>query len=519
MTTRLRAALLGAVAAGALALPASAQELRVGLGAEPTSVDPHALSTFLNVALGLTVFGHLVNYDSKFRLAPGLATSWKALDDKTWEFKLRDTKWHDGTPFTADDVVFTFARAPEVGLKQFAIYIRGKTAVKIDDRTVHIKTTVPDPTVPNAMAAFAIVSKKHGDAKTEDYNSGKAAIGIGPYKFVEWVKGDRLVLDANPNYWGGKPAFDRVTLKPISSGPTRVAALLAGDIDLIEKVPTADIPRVKKDAKLTVVQTASCRTMFLGPDSGRDLSPHVKTNDGKPYWPNPLRDQRVRKAISKAIDRKGIVERVMDGNAVAASQYFASGLFGHNPNIPVEAHDPEGAKKLLKDAGYGDGFRLTIHGTSDRYDNDGQILEAIAQMLTQVGIKTDVVAIPVATYFTRQASMEFSLYLVGNCPGTAEAGAPLKEITHTVLPERGYGIYNFHRYSNQRLDTMIEEALSTIDDAKREKLYQDALKVALDDVAAIPLHQQTNTWAMKKGVNYEARTDEMTLPAYASKGN
>ncbi|MSO55056.1 MAG: ABC transporter substrate-binding protein [Rhodospirillales bacterium] len=516
---RLRSALLSAVAVSALAMPAAAQELRMGISPEPTSVDPHALSSFVNMQLGLTVFGHLVNFDSKFRLAPGLATSWKAIDDKTWEFKLRDTKWQDGTPFTADDVIFTFGRAPDVGLKQFAIYIRGRTISKVDDRTIHIKTTVPDPTLPNAMAAFAIVSKKHGDAKTEDYNSGKAAIGIGPYKFVEWVKGDRIVLDANPAYWGGKPAYDRIVMKPISSGPSRVAALMAGDIDFIEKVPTGNISQLKKDAKLNIVQTPSCRTMFLGPDSSRDVSPFVKTNDGQPYPGNPLRDWRVRKAISKAIDRKAIVERVMDGNALAASQYFASGLFGHNPNIPVEPYDLAGAKKLMQDAGYGDGFRLTIHGTNDRYDNDAQILEALAQMLTQVGIKTEIVGIPVATYFTRQASLEFSVYLVGNCPGTAEAGAPLKEITHTLLPEKGYGIYNFHRYSNQRLDTMIEEALSTIDDGKREKLYQDALKIALDDVAAIPLHQQVNTWAMKKGIIYEPRTDEMLLPAYVSKGN
>jgi len=462
----------------------------------------------------------LVNFDEKFRLAPGLATSWKALDDKTWEFKLRDTKWHDGTPFTADDVIYTFERAPETGLKQFAVYIRGKTVTKIDDRTIHIKTTVPDPTVPNAMAAFAIVSKKHTEGmKPEDFNSGKAAVGIGPFKFVEWIKGDRLVLAANPNYWGGKSDFDKVTLKPISSGPSRVAALISGDVDIIDKVPTADISRLKKDARLNVVQTASCRTMFLGPDSSRDISPFVKTNDGQPFVGNPLRDVRVRRAMSMAIDRQGIVERVMDGNAVAASQHFAAGLFGHNPNIPVTKYDPEGAKKLLKDAGYGDGFRLTIHGTNDRYDNDAQILEAIAQMLTQVGIKTEVVPIPVATYFGRQAALEFSLYLVGNCPGTAEAGAPLKEITHTVNPDRGFGIYNLHRYSNERLDQMIRESLATIDDAKREKMYQDALKVAMDEQVVIPLHQQANTWAMKKGFIYQARTDEMTLPYYTRKGN
>ena len=517
---RLHATLLGAVAAGVLAGPVSAAEtLRLAEGTEHTSIDPHYWSGFPNVQLGLTIFGHLVNFDSKYRLAPGLATSWKAIDDKTWEFKLRDTKWHDGTPFTADDVIFTFERAPDAGLKQFANYIRGKTITKIDDRTIHIKTPTPSPTVPNDMAAFAIVSKKHGDAKTEDYNSGKAAVGIGPYKFVEWVKGDRLVLEANPNYWGGKPVFDRVIKKPIVSGPSRVASLLAGEVDMIDKVPPADISRLKKDAKLNIVQTPSCRVMYFAPDVSQDLSPFVKTNDGKPYWTNPFRDWRVRKALTKAIDRQGIVDRVLDGNAVAASQHFGAGLFGHNPNIPVEPYDPEGAKKLLQQAGYGDGFQLTIHGTNDRYDNDGQILEAVAQMLTRVGIKTEVGAMPAAIFFTRNTKQEFSATIAGNCAGTAEAGAPLKEYVHTAEPSRGLGIYNRHGYSNYRLDKLIEDAIAVIDDAKREKLYQEALKAAMDDVAIIPLHQQVNTWALRKGFTYEARTDEMTLPAYANKSN
>ena len=516
---RIRTACIAAAMAGLFAWPASAQTLQIGQRSEPTSIDPHYWLGFQNVQLGLTIFGHLVNFSANFRLAPGLATSWKAIDDLTWEFKLRDTKWQDGSPFTADDVLFTFERGPGIGLTPVATYVRGKTITKIDNRTIHIKTTVPSPTVPNDMAAFAIVSKKHGGAPTEEYNSGKAAIGIGPYKFVEWTKGDRIVLEANPTYWGGKPEFQRVILKMITSNASRVAALLAGDVDMIEKVPTTDITLLKQDARLNIVQTPSCRTMNLYLDSSRDISPDVRTNAGQPYWPNPVRDWRVRKAINKAIDRKGIVERVMDHNAVAASQIIAKGLFGFNPEIPVEPYDPEGAKKLLQQAGYGDGFQITLSGTNNRYDNDSALLEAIAQMLTQVGIKTDVRAMPVASFFSRANKREFSMAMTGNCPATAEAGSPLKEMVHTTNPARGLGRINRGGYSNFRVDALIDEATSTIDDNKREKLYRDALKAATDDVSIIALHQQVSTWALKKGFTYEGRTDGMTLPAYVSKSN
>ena len=288
------------------------------------------------------------------------------------------------------------------------------------------------------MAAFAIVSKKNTEgAATADFNTGKAAVGIGPFKFGEWVKGDRLVLEANPDYWGEKFGWDRLIWKPISSEGSRVAALLSGDVDFIDRVPVVDIPKLKQNPKLTVTQTPSCRTMFLHPDQGRDISPYLMTNDGKPMFPNPMRDQRVRKAMSKAIDRQAIVERVLAGHGVVASQHPPSTLFGHDPNIMVEAYDPQGAKALLKQAGYGDGFQLTIHGTNNRYDNDGPILEAIAQMLTQVGITTKVESMPASVFFKKLFQLEFSLAMAGNCPGMADAGSVLKEFIISPRTRKG----------------------------------------------------------------------------------
>jgi peptide/nickel transport system substrate-binding protein len=492
---------------------ASADDLAIGLAAEPTTIDPHYISIAPNVSMGRNIFDHLVNPDAAYQMKPGLAVSWKALDDTTWEFKLRQgVKWHDGSPFTADDVISTFARLPTAGLGQFGPYTRGREVSKIDDYTILIKTKGPDPLVPNNMAAFAIISKRHGEgAKAEDYNSGKATIGTGPHKFVEWISGDRLVLEGNPDYWGGKPKWNRVVFKPIKAGPSRVAALLAGEVKMIDYVPTTDIGQLRKNPNIVISQKQSARVIFWAPDVARDISPYVRTNEGALMFPNPLRDWRVRKAISLAIDRKAIVERVMDNNAVAASQMLAKGFFGFNPNLSVESFDLEGAKKLLAEAGYKDGFRLTIHGPNDRYDNDSQVAEAVAQMVAKIGIRAEVETMPKAVYFGRQAKNKFSFNMTANGSRTGEASVPLQAFYHSTWPETGMGIYNFTGYSNPRINPIIEKARVTVDDAEREKLFHQAMEIGTNDLAFIMSHYQVNTWALQKGYEYDARIDEFTL--------
>jgi len=272
--------ILGVVAAVVLAIsPAIAGELVLGIKLEPSSIDPHYHNLGPNNALARHIFGSLVDSDENQRLGPGLAVSWRALNDTTWEFKLRQgVKFHDGMPFTADDVLFTFERAPDVEASpsSFALYTKGKTLKKIDDYTIHIITEKPYPLMPNDVSTIYIISKKHGEgAKTGDYNSGKAAIGTGPYKFSEWVPGDRLVLERNPDYWGDKPRFDRVVFKPIRSDPARVAALLAGDVEMIDVVPTPDIPRLKKSPDVVLSQGVSNRVIYLHLDQFRDDSPFI----------------------------------------------------------------------------------------------------------------------------------------------------------------------------------------------------------------------------------------------------
>jgi peptide/nickel transport system substrate-binding protein len=505
---------------------AAAQDLRIGLASEPTAMDPHYHNLSPNNSLLSHIFESLVGQDERQRLTPDLAESWKAIDATTWEFKLRkNVRFHDGTPFTADDVVFSFERAPNVegSPSSFGIYARGKTFTKVDDHTVHIKTAAPYPLMPNDVSQVFIVSRKHGQgAKTPDYNSGKAAIGTGPYKFVEYTPGNRIVMQRNDQYWGDKPAWARVVFRGIKSDPSRVAALLAGDVDLIDEVPATDMARLRKDPKVTIAQTVSNRIIYLHLDHFRDDSPFVLGKDGKPIK-SPLRDVRVRRAISMAIDRDAIVSRVMEGQAIKAGQLLPEGFFGVSSKLKPVGFDPNGAKKLLAEAGVPNGFRMTIHSPNDRYPNDAKIAEAVGQMLSRIGIDTQVVTMTQGVFF-RDASTgspdkgpKFSFILVGWGSGTGEASSPLKSLLATFDRDKGMGASNRGRYSNPQVDKLINDALATNEDAKRAELLARATELAIEEVGIIPLHYQVNTWALRRGFGYKARTDEYTLATEVSK--
>jgi peptide/nickel transport system substrate-binding protein len=501
------------------ATAASAQELRIGLSAEPSSIDPHFHALTPNNALLSHIFERLVEPDEKGGMKPGLAESWKAINDTTWEIKLRKgVKWHDGSDFTADDVLFSFERPPNVPNSpgSFAYATKGKTFKKVDDHTVHVTTPAPYPLMPNDMSAVFIVSKKHvNGAKTEDFNSGKVAIGTGPYKYSKHVQGDRTEFVRNVAYWGKKPAWEKLTFRVIKSGPSRIAALKAGDVDVIEDVPTNDVEGLKKDAKFEVSQSVSSRLIYFHMDQFRDESPFVKAKDGSAIK-NPLKDKRVRLALSKAINRDAIVARVMEGVAIKAAQFLPEGYFGISPNLKPIEYDLEGAKKLLADAGFGNGFKLTIHGPNGRYTNDAKIVEVVAQMFARLGIETAVETMPPAVFFRRASSgapgplPEFSFILVGWNPGTGENSGSLKPLVGTFDKDKGTGTANRGRYSNAAVDKLIADALATIDDDKRAAILAKATEIVIGDVAVIPLHYQVVTWASKKGIAVTARTDEET---------
>jgi len=508
------------LAALLIALPLAAQPLRaadiqIALGADVTSIDPHFHNLTPNNNIGHHVFDTLVSKDSNGRLIPGLAESWRAVDDLTWEFKLRKgVKFHDGSDFTAADVAFSLERVPTVpnSPSPFTIYSKQITEkIIVDPLTIRLKTATPYPLMATDMATILIVSSRAAKgATTEDFNSGKAAIGTGPFRFVRWQKGDRIELTRFDGYWGPKAPWDRVIFRVITSDPTRVASLLAGEVRAIENVPTADLAKLAKHPELSLYRVVSLRVMYVHLDSARDKSPFVTDKAGRPLDKNPLKDVRVRRALSKAINRQALVDRVMEGAARVTGQLMPEGTFGYNPALKPDEFDPAGARKLLAEAGYPDGFGLTIHGPNNRYVNDEQVTQAIAQMLTRVGIATKVDTMPSSVFFSRGSKLEFSMMLVGWGTDTAEASSPLKALLATYNTQKGMGASNRGRYSNPKMDALLDQALSTVNDAQREKLLQQATEIAMNDVGIIALYHQENLWATRKGIAYVPRADERT---------
>ncbi|HVE50818.1 MAG TPA: ABC transporter substrate-binding protein [Casimicrobiaceae bacterium] len=504
------------VAAGALvaSIGAFAVNLTVGLGTDVTAIDPHYHNLTPNNNVASHLFGYLVERNEKSLPQPGLATEWKSIDPLTWEFKLRrGVKFHDGSEFTAADVVASIERVPKVpnSPSPFTAFTRQIQKIDVvDPYTIRFRTAAPYPLMPSDMTQVAIISKAHANASTEDFNSGKAAVGTGPYKLVRYTKSDRLELARNDAWWGGKSAWEKVTLRILPQDAPRVAALLSGDVQVIENVPTSDVAKLRGNKQLSIYKAMSDRLIYLHLDSNRDTSPFVTDKAGAPLAKNPLKDPRVRKALSKMINRPAIVERVMEGEAVMAGQLVPDFLFGATKNLSVEKYDVEGAKKLLAEAGYPDGFGITIHSPNNRYINDEQIAQAVAQMFTRGGVPTKVIAMPSATFFTQATDLKFSLMLVGWSTGTGEASASVKALVMTFNRDKGFGTANRGRYSNTKVDALTEDALQTVDDIKREAYLQRATEIAINDTGIIPLHFQVNLWAARDGIVYQPRLDEQT---------
>ena len=497
-------------------LAAPAADLSIALGGDVTSIDPHFHNLTPNNNVGQHVFDTLVMKDAAGRIKPGLAESWRVVDDLTWEFKLRKgVRFHDGSNFTAADVVFSLDRIPNVpnSPSPFTTYTKQVTEkIVMDPWTVRLKSATPYPQMPNDMSTVMIVSARAAaNATTDDFNTGKATVGTGPFRFVRWQKGDRIELARNDAYWGPKAPWDKVTFRIITSDPTRVASLLAKEVGAIENVPTNDLARLSAHKDLGIFRTVSVRLMYLHMDTARDKTPFATDKAGKPLDRNPLRDLRVRRAMSKAINRQALVERVMEGAAVATGQLMPGKFFGYAPSLKPEPHDPEGARKLLADAGYPDGFGLTLHAPNNRYVNDEQIAQAVAQMLAKIGIQTRVDAMPSAVFFTRGSKLEFSFMLVGWGAETMEASSPLKALLATFNTAKGLGAANRGRYSNPKMDAVLDQAMATVDDTKREKLLQQATEIGVGDLGILPLYHQHNLWAARRGITYEARADERTF--------
>ncbi|WP_340110074.1 ABC transporter substrate-binding protein [Pikeienuella sp. HZG-20] len=507
--------------------PAFAQELTIGVKSEPTSMDPqfHQLSS--NIQVHKNVFEALTKQDAVQKVSPGLASEWEALDDLTWRFKLQDgVKFHNGAAFTARDVIYSFCRVPlvENSPSAFTIYtgtIADMTAE--DDHSLIIKTTSTNPLLPAELWSLAIVSADALGAEDEvtyrpdgacegmgdvpqapAFNSPDVAVGTGPYKLDAYTRGAELVLTRNDEYWGGTPDWARVVMRPITSEGPRVAALLAGDIDMIESPPIQDIPRIE-GAGFKIVDALSNRIIYLAMRQ-EEGAPSISGTDGK----NPLMDKRVREAISLAINREAIADRIMGGFAQPAGELLPPPMFGTSSR-PVDAYDPDRAKALLAEAGYPDGFTITLGTPNDRYINDEQVAQAVAQMMARIGITMNVDATTASQFFSRRNALDFPIYMAGWGAASGEMSSPLKSLVATYNADTGMGPTNAGRYSNPEMDKVLLKAMSTINDDERDSLLQQAETMVLDDYGILPLHFEQTVWAMKADLDYEPRVDQYTM--------
>jgi peptide/nickel transport system substrate-binding protein len=487
-------------------------------GAAVSSLDPHYNVVTPNHAISEHIFSTLVLQDENLRIQPGLAKSWEVSseDNKVWTFHLRDdVKWHDGEKFTADDVLFTFNRVPTVenSPSSYSIYTQPVAKIEVlDEHTIRFTTHDVFTLLPQYVARLAIIPRHAAEGKkSSDYDQGVATIGTGPYKYKEYTPGEKIVLTRNEDYWGNIPQVKEVEFRFISNNATRVAALLSGDVDIIDSVPTTDAAALKSRNGVRVESTAGVRNIYLYLDQGGEQTPFVFDNDERPLEKNPLTDRRVREALSKAINRDAIVKAVMNEQASPSGQLLPKGVMGHVDDLAPPAYDPEGARELLAEAGYPDGFRLTLHGPNDRYINDSEVVQAVAQMWSRVGVKTAVDAMPSSVYFTRASKSEFSVGLLGWGTGTGEPDSPMVAVLATPDADRGRGTSNRSRYSSAEFDAQLDKALATIDIGEREKVYREATRFAMNDVAIIPLHHQFNIWAMRERLAYVPQVNEQSL--------
>ena len=516
MRTLILALSLGFGIAAASAGLAAGQTLTIGLAASVTAIDPHFQYSAANIAVSRHFFDPLILQDDEQRLIPGLAESWRPVDETTWEFSLRrGVKFHDGSDFVAADVVYTLERAANVPNSpgSFASYIKSITEVSIvDDQTIRLHTAKPNPQLPWDMSTFGIIPHKLGPkVTTEDFSQGGAMIGTGPFRFVSWVPGERLVMARNDRYWSRPPNWDQVVLVQLPNSASRLAALRSGQVDAIEHVPVIDIPWLEQDPLLTLRHKTSNRVIYLQMDTNRTVSPFVSDRSGGALATNPFKDRRVRLAISKAINRNAIVERIMSGNAVPAAQVLPDGHFGVSPYLAPEPCQPEQASNLLAESGFGAGFRVTLHAASDNYENGAQTALAIAQMLSRIGIAVDVQTMPKSIWSTRAAALEFSFMLAAWGSESGEMSGPLRGMIASFDPKKGWGTSNRGRYANPAFDELFERATTATDITTREQLLQQASEFAMKDVAIIPLYFEVATWAARRGITYEPRSDGYTL--------
>jgi len=495
-----------------------AQDLTIGLRAGPDSIDPH-WSTLGSQAEALRhVFDTLVDADETLQLQPGLAVSWTPVDDTTWEFKLREgVTFHDGTPFTAEDVKFSIERIPVVtGPMPMTLYTKYVASVEIvDDYTLRIKTNGMAPSLPNDFTRLFVVPSETGmEAGNDQFNSGEKAIGTGPYKFVSWQPKGDLVVERNDDYWGEAPAWQRVVRREIPDDAARVAALKSGQVDMINYVPATDYLSMQSDGSLDTFVSDSIYILNIAP-SVKDEEPQPIKVNGQEIEGNPLQDVRVRKALDLAINRDVLVNVVLEGLGTPANQLMPEGFFGYSSDIPAPAYDIDQAKALLTEAGYPDGFEIDFTCTNNRVPGDAVVCEALAQMWSRLGLTVNAQALNGTVFFPAAQREEYTMTMSAWGTLTGEAAYTYGALVHTQDAEKGFGNFNRSGYSNPEFDRIFSEGSQTLDTDARRELYEQASEIAMEDRALIPTIILQSVWAAKAGmVDFTPRVDQETR-AYA----
>lgn len=521
MTTKLSTLALSAaliVAAGT----ASAEDLRIGFADPVSAIDPQLNNYAGDHSVAQHFFPAIVAQKTVGGMVPGLAESWKNTSPTTWEFKIRDKAvWTDGKPVTADDIAFSYERAQNVpgSVASFKSFLRSVAKVEVKDpRTLIITTKAPDPLLPINISSIYIVSKHIGQtATTDDYNSGKAMVTDGPYAFVSYTPGDRVEMKRNDTYWGEKAEWDKVSYRYIANPAARTAALLSGDVDMIDKVSFSDIEKLEKNPKVKVWSYPGLRALILQPSFNPAPSKFITDKAGKPLDKNPLLDVRVRQALNMAINREAIADRVARGGVTVATQWMPADTFGYNPDYAKIAVDPNKAKALLAEAGYPNGFKLTMHVPGERYPLAPETAQAVAQFWTRIGVETQVEVVPFSVYVTGANKNEYAMSVIGWGNGTGEGTYAMTSILATVDPAKGLGASNWGRYSNPKLDEALAKAGAEFDDPKREAIIKDAVKVVMDDVGIIPLYHYKNIWASRPDLKVVPWNSDRTVAMQVSK--
>ncbi|WP_164867830.1 ABC transporter substrate-binding protein [Rhodovarius crocodyli] len=496
-----------ALALSLLAGGAGAAELRIGLSVMPTTADPHFHADAGNFTLHRHLYESLLQWSGDGRLLPLLAESWAPLPSGDgWELRIDPAaRFSDGTAVTAEDASASLRRAATIANSpaRYTPFLVGLQRVEVvSPQVLRVFTHGPGPLLPNGLTTIMIVPARiAATAQPGDFNpGGPAAIGSGPYRLTEYRQGQGAVLERAAGWWGRAPLpWSEIRLRILPHDAARVAALLAGDVDLIENVPLRDGPRLAATEGLHVARQDGTRIMFLA------MSRQAAAD-------NPLRDRRVRRALSLAVNRAALAQQVMDGAAEPAGQLMPPGRASHDPALAPPAMDRAAARRLLAEAGLGDGLRLTLTGTGNRFPNDTRLLQAVAQMWRQAGIEAEVEVLPPAAFFPRLSAGRFSVALSGWLTGPGEPNSFLNAFLATRDAGRGMGALNGTGYGDPRLDALLTQALATADTPRRQGLWRQAARLAFhEDVAMVPLLHVASLWAMRGGIRYAPRMDSLTL--------